>query len=61
MLIIPGIVRMTGPLVLPSAADVERYAPPAPPADEFLSEDERGFPIVRKPVGVTCFPTRKDC
>ena len=50
-LIIPGVVKC-GPLILPTADDVEKYGPPNPSADDFLSENEKGLPIVRKPVGL---------
>ncbi len=45
--------RETTALILPTAAEVERYgAAPAEPADELLAENDKGLPIVRKPVGI---------
>ncbi len=38
-------------IVIPSTDDVARYSPVTEPLDDFLTEDEKGLPIVRKPVG----------
>lgn len=39
-------------LILPTASDISRYAPPLPPEDDFLTEDHNGLPCVTHPVGI---------
>lgn len=51
-LILPGVAKITGPLVMPSESDVAKYAPPAPPEDDFLTFNSKGYPVVRNPVGI---------
>lgn len=39
-------------LILPSADDVVKYAPPSEPDDGFLTENHKGLSVVTRPVGL---------